>query len=440
MIKKINLTDWSGNEIRRGLVEMHNKRADEAEKLEREIQTEKQPDKLEALAAALKNIEDEAERIAEMLSELEKPAEDQPEGVNEGRSLIMGMMGGAQIEGRSGGNAGKPEGLRTVGGWASNDEKRGGKPMENIEIRSFQKYITGGVRGMNEQEQRGLNLNGAAAVLPVTIYNQLITSGKYSDLLHRAKVFNEGGAGKLNIPVASNTAAEWHTELAAGTEAKPGITKIELGGYELMRLMSMSAAAASMTEAGFENTMLQLLSAEVIETLEQSFIKGTGSGQPKGLDNLTWITSGEGQNALVTYNASSNEEIYWNINAPFIAEALSLLPQKYARNAILLMNAKTAATCARMAWSEGSAPAYNATEALERIYGHEVVISEYVGNDTVYIVDPKELYVRFSMPLQIEADRSSGFTSATVDLRALCVVDAAWNPAACVRLTKGTPA
>ena len=72
--------------------------------------------------------------------------------------------------------------------------------------------------------------------------------------------------------------------------------------------------------------------------------------------------------------------------------------------------------------------------------GHEIVISEHVAADTVYIVDPRELYVRFSMPVQIEADRSSGFTSASVNMRALCVVDAAWNPAACVRITKGAAA
>ena len=54
-------------------------------------------------------------------------------------------------------------------------------------------------------------------------------------------------------------------------------------------------------------------------------------------------------------------------------------------------------------------------------------MNEHVADDVVYIVDPSELYVRFAMPLQVEANRSSGFTSASVDLRALTVVDSAWN-------------
>lgn len=438
MFKRIEIKD-SWTEARRAMAGLVNKRADEADKLEKEIQTEKQPDKLEALKAALKNINAEIDEISSLLDSWDDPAEDQPEAVKEGRNMMLAMAGAA-VEGRRGE---KPEGFRSLGSWIAHKEERDGKTMENknnTEIRSFQKYITGGMRSMTEMEQRGLNLSGAAAVLPVTIYNELITSGKYSDLLHRAKVFNEAGAGKLCIPVASNTAAEWHTELAEGNGASPAITKIELGGYELLRLMSMSAAAASMTEAGFENTMLQLLSSEVIETLEKSFISGNGNGQPKGLDGLEWVTSGDGQNAIVTREVDTSPGEYYPINAPYVAEALSLLPQKYARGAILLMNARTAAVVARQGWMEESMPAYNATEALTRIYGHEVVISEHVGNDTVYCVDPRELYVRFSMPVQIEADRSSGFTSATVNLRALCVVDAAWNPAACARLTKGATA
>ena len=66
--------------------------------------------------------------------------------------------------------------------------------------------------------------------------------------------------------------------------------------------------------------------------------------------------------------------------------------------------------------------------------GREVVISEHMPANTIYIVDPRELYVRFAMPIQIEADRSSGFTSASINLRALCVVDAAWNAAAAVKI------
>lgn len=303
---------------------------------------------------------------------------------------------------------------------------------ENIEMRAFQKYITTGVKNMTEAEERALDLSGSAAVLPVDVHNKLITSEKYSDLLNRATVINQGGAGKIYIPIASNTAASWKVENTdqlneTSIEASPTLTKLELGGYELMRLMQISGASASMTVGGFTDLMLQLLAAEAIETLEKSFISGTGVGQPKGLDKLTWTPN---TNQVVTASAATA------IGAGDIASALSLLPQKYARNAIILMNSDMLYNVSQFL---GTAEyAYNLADGATAFLGKQIVVSEHMADDTVYIVDPKELYVRFADPLAIEADKSAGFTSASIFLRALAVVDAVWNPAACVAVVKAS--
>lgn len=303
---------------------------------------------------------------------------------------------------------------------------------ENIEMRAFQKYITTGVKGITDVEERALSLSGAAAVLPVDVHNKLITSEKYSDLLHRATVINEGGAGKIYIPIASNTAASWkveNTDLIEGTsiEAAPTLTRLELGGFELMRLMQISGATVSMSVGNFTDLMLQLLSAEVVETLEKSFIAGSGIGQPEGLDSLSWTPN---TNQIVTAAAATP------ISAANIAEALSLLPQKYARNAIILMNSDMLYNVSQFL---GTAEyAYNLADGATSFLGKQIVVSEHMADDTVYIVDPKELYVRFADQLMVEADKSAGFTSASIYLRALAVVDAVWNPAACVAVGLGS--
>lgn len=411
--------EWNPNKI--DMMQLYNARADEAEKLEKELEKDGlDAETVEAVKASLHSITVEAEKIASMLESWDEPA-----AKPEGGARAFNPLATMEMRSRN----------FNIGG-ISNMENNNNN---NAEIRSFQRFLSVGIKGMSAEEQRSLNTSGAAAVLPVEIYNELITDSKYSDLLQRAKVFNEQGAGKLYIPIASANSAAWHTELAAGTEASPTLTKIELGGYELMRLMTMSAAAESMTEAGFKSAMLQLLGAELVETLEYSFINGTGSGQPKGLSALTWITSGSGQNAIVTAETSTSGT-FNEISFKDIAKGLSLLRQKYARGAILLMNADTAYNTISAADDSAGAPIFNLGEVAKSVLGHEIVISEHVAADTVYIVDPRELYVRFSMPVQIEADRSSGFTSASVNMRALCVVDAAWNPAACVRITKGAAA
>lgn len=309
--------------------------------------------------------------------------------------------------------------IRTFG----EEERKNMNDNNGVEIRAFQKYVsTGTTKNMSEEELRALNLSGAGAVLPTEIYNTIITSEKYSDLLHRATVISQSGAGKIYIPTITNTSADWHTENAATTGKEGTLGKLELGGWELLRTMTVSASVEAMSAGNFMETMGQVISAEVVEALEKSFISGTGTGQPKGLTGLTW-----------TDDVNAVEDTA--LTAALVASGLSLLPQKYARNAIMLCSAASAyQTFGLMKGTNEYA--YNLAEGASSFMQKPIVISEHVPADTVFIVDPKELYVRFAAPLAVESDRSSGFMSASINLRALTVVDAAWNPAACVKVSK----
>ena len=316
------------------------------------------------------------------------------------------------------------------------DKFDGGKNMERLnnglELKAFQKYLTTGIKTMTDTELSALSLSGSAAVIPTTIMKTLISDEKWSDLLHRATVMIEEHAGKIKIPIASNTAASWKLECSDvdaesnSYEASPTLTNLELGGYELYRWSRISSASYSMATVEFQEMILELLSAEVVETLEKSFISGTGSGQPKGLDNLTWTP---GTNQKLT----ASEET--PIGPADIATALSYLPQRYARNAIILMNADMLYKVSQFKGTQEYA--FSLSDGATRFLGKEIVLSEHMADDTIYIIDPKQLYVRFAMPIQVEADRSSGFTAASIDLRALAVVDAAFNPSACVAVGLG---
>ena len=394
------------------LKEMLEKKKEKRAAILEKVENSNNIQELRSLEKDLKELIDEIIALQDMINEGQGEADYQSERTR----AINGEIPGVVISG-------------AISQSRSNKEV---KPMGNeIELRSIQKFLTTGMSSLTDTEQRALNISGSAAVLPVEVQNHLITSNKYSDLLHRATVFNQGGAGKLNIPIASNTAASWkveNTDKIGGDsiEASPTLTKIELGGYELMRLMQMSAAASSMTVGGFESLMLELLGSEVIETLEKSFISGSGTNQPKGLDSLTWTS---GTNQILTASAATE------IVAADIAKALSLLPQKYARNAIILMNSDMLYKVSQFKGTQEYA--YNMADGATTFLGKEIVVSEHMADDTVYIADPKELYVRFAQPLLIEADKSAGFTSASIYLRALAVVDAAWNPAAVVAVGLG---
>ena len=292
---------------------------------------------------------------------------------------------------------------------------------KDLEVRSLQKYLTTEFKQMNETEQRALDLNGAAVVVPTEIANKLITDGKYSTLLSRATVFEDSKPGRLSVPIASPNEAVWkdeNSDVDAETETyekSPNLTNIQLGGNELYRWMRMSASAYSMSAAHFQDMMLNLLSEEVIEELEKSFVTGTGTGQPKGLETIAYVDK---ENAVEVALDGS-------ISPADIAKAISLLPAKYARKAVVMCNTGTLADI--QLFKGTSEYAFDISQGANSLFGHEIVLNEHVADNVVYIADPSELYVRFAMPIQVEADRSSGFTRASVDLRALTVVDAAWN-------------
>lgn len=302
---------------------------------------------------------------------------------------------------------------------------KAGTNMENLEVRSLQKYITSGYKNMDEQEQRALNVSGSAVVIPTEVFNKLITDQKYSTLLNRATVFNEPSAGKISIPIIGANSAAWHVENAPASEATGALTAITLGGFELLRVAQISAAAHSLSAEGFANMLLQVLGAEVIETMEETFIKGTGTAQPKGLDNLSYVLNTNLINATTS------------IKPQDLSLAISKLPAKYARNAIIMMNTKTLSDVALFTAGTGTSFAYDLSSGAQKFLGHEIVVNEHIANDVIYVVDPAELYVRFSMPLALEVDKSSGFTSASINLRALMVADSAFNPKAVVKVAIG---
>lgn len=301
------------------------------------------------------------------------------------------------------------------------------------QVKAFQDFMArgGDMRTMNPELRNAvITTTGGGAVLPIDIYRQLITDEKFSDLLHLATVLNQSGAGTVKIPVASAAEASWKTEGAAATATDPTLTSIDLGGKELMRVIQYSAAMDSMAIDEFSEMMSQLVSSEVIETLEKAFISGsTTNGQPHaGLENLTWTA---GTNMIQT--ASTTTEIA----AADVAKGLSLLPQKYARNAVLLMNANTAYNVISL-FKGTNEYAYNVADGAASFMGKPVTVNEHCADGEIFIVDPAQLYVRFALPMSVVIDNSTGFMSATTAMRCLTVVDYAWNTAACVKVAKKT--
>ena len=288
--------------------------------------------------------------------------------------------------------------------------------MENIEIRAFQRYVSdGSAKNLTTEERAALTLAGSGAVVPTEIFKKLLHDRKYSDLLNRATVLNINTPGNVKIPVGSGITASFKSEGAAVTPSGT-ISSLDIGGRELMGAVQYSAAVGAMATGEFTNFMADQLSKAITEALENDFV----NNEAKGLAALEDVT----------------ETTTTAINADSLAEALAKLPQQYARNAIVMASAATVYKSIGTA-NAGGAYAFNLETGAQGFMGKEVVVNENVSDTNLFILDPKEIYVRFSLAPTVEVDTTSGFLSALNTMRALTVVDFAINPSAVVRVKIG---
>ena len=141
--------EWNPNKI--DMMQLYNARADEAEKLEKELEKDGlDAETVEAVKASLHSITVEAEKIASMLESWDEPA-----AKPEGGARAFNPLATMEMRSRN----------FNIGG-ISNMENNNNN---NAEIRSFQRFLSVGIKGMSAEEQRSLNTSGAAAVLPVDV-------------------------------------------------------------------------------------------------------------------------------------------------------------------------------------------------------------------------------------------------------------------------------
>ena len=178
-----------------------------------------------------------------------------------------------------------------------------------------------------------------------------------------------------------------------------------------MSLAQISKAAYSLTASQFEEQLKGILQSALIEKMEESFIKGTGTGMPTGLEAISFTEAN-----TVTATAE--------IGYADLAKALSKLPQQYSRNAIIIANNDTIFNLNKHG------------NEFEETLKKEIVPNEHVPSGTAYVVDCGQLYVRFS-DVTVESDHSSSFRKNAIDLRSTAVADAKWNAKAVVKVVAG---
>lgn len=285
------------------------------------------------------------------------------------------------------------------------------------EFRSaFLKNLQG--KPLNEVEQRALTTGAtsAGAAVPTQTLNTIVDKLRQSSVLFPlVKVSYIPGNVSIVVANAKN-AAGWKAEGTDGTPADDTVTKVNLAGYELIKLVEISAAASAMTIDAFESYIAEEIGRQLGIAVENAILNGDGDGEPTGiLGGITWGAGNSetwANNAVVDYDDLIN--------------GVALLPTLYHPNAIFVMNRKTLFGGVRKIKDDQKQPIfiYNAQDSFAgTIFGYKVVVNDYIGDDVILFGDFGQYYMNFAQQPTIETSIEAGFRSGKKVFRGLAVAD-----------------
>jgi len=296
---------------------------------------------------------------------------------------------------------------------------------------AFYKTLMGRKLNDNEQaafkavtEQRANAFTASsdvAAAIPTQTLNQVISKARtMGGLLAEARAFHM--PSNIAIPIGTPSSnASWHVEGATVETEKVTLASVTFGGYELIKIFSISAKVKTMTINAFESYLVDELTACVMGTINAALISGTGSGQGTGLESgITWTTSGATQNAVqIAANAS--------FTYAKVVETVALLKRGYSQGAKWAMNNKTLYNVFYGMQDTTNRPIFIAdpkNESVGKILGFDVVIDDNIADNTAYLGNYSK-YLGYNMPMgiSIESSRESSFKSGLIDYRAMAIAD-----------------
>lgn len=185
---------------------------------------------------------------------------------------------------------------------------------------------------LNDVEKRALTTADASvgAVIPEVTQNRIIEEIKQqAPLLAEIELLQVPGG--VSIPVEDVVAeAAKHAEGATITASDDTIKYVDLFGYEVTKLLTISKSVKKMSITAFENWLVNNLSKSLASKITNLIIYGTGTGEAKGINTITFNADNSVTVAVASAPTAQN-----------VLDLIALLPGGYDANAKFLMSKKT---------------------------------------------------------------------------------------------------
>lgn len=247
---------------------------------------------------------------------------------------------------------------------------------------------------LTDAEKRAYaNASGTGAeVVPTQTANEIISKvKKLVPMLNEVTLLHVKGAVKFAVEGTNNDAAI-HKENAAITAAADTLTTVTLTGYEIIKLVQISDTVMTMSIAAFESWIVDMLAEAIARKVEDFFINGTGSSQPKGIDKAnTWGA----ENSVTVTKAGS-------LTAANVQTLIGLLNAGYDRNAKFAMSKKTLFTDFMPLQDNSKNHIVTVQGNNYFVYGYPVLLSDYVKEHEAFLGDFKKVCANLAENINVK--------------------------------------
>lgn len=247
---------------------------------------------------------------------------------------------------------------------------------------------------LTDAEKRAYaNASGTGAeVVPTQTANEIISKvKKLAPMLNEVTLLHVKGAVKFAVEGTNNDAAI-HTENATITPAADTLTTVTLSGYEIVKLVQISDTVMTMSIAAFESWIVDMLAEAIARKVEDFFINGTGTSQPKGIDKAnTW-----GATNSVSVGASAS------LTAANVQTLIGLLNAGYDRNAKFVMSKRTLFTDFMPLQDTSKNHIVTVQGNSYFVYGYPVLLSDYVKEHEAFLGDFKKVCANLAESINVK--------------------------------------
>jgi len=258
---------------------------------------------------------------------------------------------------------------------------------------------------LTEVEKRAYAQAGAA--IPTEVADQFFEKmKKLAPMLDEITLLRVAGNVKFFAEGVRNTAGK-HTENAEVASANDTMVSVTLGGFEFMKVISISKSAKAMSVSAFEKWIVDMLAGDIARAIDNYII----NDEANGIAAIKFVKDETQIEATAAYT-------YKNI-----MDLIALLPAAYDAEAKFLVNKKVLWSDIRGILDLQNRPIFDPES--KTLCGYPVIEDDNVASATkdLYLGRWLDVVGNLSEDVSVESNANSGFTRGAIDYRGFAVFD-----------------